>query len=266
MFIWYLLVAISSILENYTGVPFSHQWTLRVSRAPKIRISKDAPLVRCTPVFRQVEDTSSDTVPSNSTSTPTVQVVEEAPLVRRTATGRSTEILDKLQEGLNCQGQITRDENEPWSSFRVPFYVIISLEGISHMHAALRVFSKAMTIGVFVTGTAIFASAQLIYLAMAIAVLCLVLAAGVFGRVIAMWMASEMMKTKPVLHRVVKSRGLANEYVDRILAIDGLVVEVMGHVIVNGRCIHRYSWISAKSSWLGLLAGPYNIGKLTMAK
>lgn len=267
MWLWYLIVAASSILENYAGVPFSHQWTLRVSRAPKIRISEDAPLVRqpqCTPVFQQVEDTISDTVPSNSKSTPTVQVFEKVPLVRRTPSGRSTEILDALRAGFNCRGQIIRDGNEPWSASRTPFYVIISLEGISGGHAALRVLSKAITIGVFVTGTAIFASTQLIYLSIAVAVLCLVLGAGVFGRVIAMWMASEMMKTKPVLHRVVKCRGLAAEYIDRILAIDGLVVEVMGHVIVNGRCIQRYNQIIAKSSWLGLLAGPYDIGKLTM--
>ena len=78
-----------------------------------------------------------------------------------------------------------------------------------------------------------------------------------------MWMASEMMKTKPVLHRVVKSRGLAAEYIDHILAIDGLVVEVMGHVIVNGRCIQRYNQWLRMSNWLGLLAGPYDTGKLT---
>ena len=56
--------------------------------------------------------------------------------------------------------------------------------------------------------------------------------------------ASEMMKTKPVLHRVVKGRGLAAEYIDEILNIDGLIVQVMGmsssmdgasHVISNGR-------------------------------
>ncbi|KAL9005233.1 MAG: hypothetical protein Q9188_001993 [Gyalolechia gomerana] len=178
--------------------------------------------------------------------------------------GRSTEILDALEAGYNCKGQVIRDGNEPWSSSRVPFYVIISLEGISGSHAALRVFSKAFAVGVFVTGTAIFASTQLVEMSVAVAVLCLVLGAGVFGRVIAMWMASEMMKTKPVLHRVVKSRGLAAEYLDRILSIDGLVVEVMGHVIVNGMCIHRYNPWFRWSNWLGLLAGPYNIGKLTM--
>ena len=269
MWLWYLLLAASSILENIASVPFTQQWTLRVSRAPKVRISEDAPLVRqppCTPVFRQVEDTLSETAPGKSTSTPTVQIFEEVPLVRRTASGRSTEILDRLKDGLNCRGQVVRDGKEPWSSSRVPFYVIICLEGSSGLHAALRVLSKAITIAVFVLGTAMFASTQLIYLSIAIAVLCLVLGAGVFGRVIAMWMAYEMMKTKPVLHRVVKSRRLVAECIDRILAIDGLVVEVMGHVIVNGQCIHRYTPPFAWSFWFGLLAKPYDVGKLAMVK
>ncbi|KAL8832879.1 MAG: hypothetical protein Q9170_004699 [Blastenia crenularia] len=268
MWLWYLTVAGSSILENYAGVPFTHQWTLRVSRAPRVRISEDAPLLRqpqtTTPVFRQIEDDIAERSPSKLKNAPTVQIFEEVPLVRRTTSGRSTETLDALEAGLNCKGQIIRDGNEPWSSSRVPFYVVISLEGISGSHAALRVFSKAFAIGVFVTGTAIFASTQLIAMSVAVTVLCLVLGAGVFERVIAMWMASEMMKTKPVLHRVVKSRGLAAEYIDRILAIDGLVVEVMGHVIVSGRCIQRYNPWFRLSNWLGLLAGPYNIGKLTM--
>ena len=79
-----------------------------------------------------------------------------------------------------------------------------------------------------------------------------------------MWMASEMMKTKPVLHRVVKTRGLAAEYFDNILSIDGLVVEVMGHAIVDGQCIARYNQWLRLANWLGVLAGPYNIGKVAV--
>ena len=209
MWLWYLTLAASSILENLAGVPFTDQWILRVSRAPTVRISEDAPLVRQpkpTTVFRPAEDNLSDVPFDKSGITPTVQVFEEVPLVPRTTSGGPTEILDALKAGFNCKGQVARDSNEPWSSSRVPFYVIISLEGNSGPHAALRVFSKAFAIGVFVTGTAIFASAQLIALSMAVAVPCLVLGAGVFGRVIGLWMVSEMMKTKPILYRVVKSR------------------------------------------------------------
>ena len=266
MWLWYLTVAASSVLENLAGVPFTDQWTLRVSHAPRIRVSDDAPLVRQPnppTVFLPAEDTPSDLPSDRSKITPTVQVFEEVPLVRRTASGLPTEILDALKAGLECKGQVVGDSNEQWSSSHVPFYVIISVEGISGSHAALRVFSKALAVGVFVTGTAIFASTQLTAMTIAMPVLSLVLAAGVFGRVIALWMISEMMKTKPVLHRVVKSRGLAAEHIDRILNIDGLVVDIMGHVIVNGRCIQRHNQIFSLASWMGLLAGPFDIGKLT---
>ncbi|KAL9013160.1 MAG: hypothetical protein Q9173_002134 [Seirophora scorigena] len=270
MWIWYLTSAASSILENCTGVPFTEQWTLRLSRPPRVRISEDAPLVRqpkTTLVCGPTEDNHLlDRNSGKCGSAPAVEVFEEVPLVQRTASARLTVILDALKAGFNCKGQMIRDGNEPWSSSRMPFYVIISVEGISAWHAALRVFSKAITIGVHVFGTAIFASAQLVYLSIAVTVLYLVLGAGVFGRVIAMWMASEMMKTKPVLHRVVKSRGLAAEYIDRILDIDELVVKMMGHVIVNGRCIQMYNSWFQWSNWLGLLAGPYDIGKVTVIK
>ena len=77
-----------------------------------------------------------------------------------------------------------------------------------------------------------------------------------------MYMASEMMKTKPVLHKVVKSRGVAAEYIEAVLAVEGLVVEVMGHVIVDGRVVGRYSQWASWSAWAGVLAGPFDLGSL----
>ena len=267
MFFWYLMLASSSILENFASVPFTRQWTLRVSRAPKVRISDDAPLVKqplpmsLAPHKIQVPITEEEMTKS---MTSTVQAFENVPPVQRTASTRSMEVLDALEAGFNCKGQVVRENTEPWSSSRVPFYVIISLEGVSGSHAVLRVVSKAISVGVYAAGTAMFASAQLITISVALTILCLILGAGVFGRVVAMWMASEMMKTKPVLHRVVKSRGLAAEHIDHILNIDGIIVEVMGHVIVNGRCIARYNNWSRLSNWLGILAGPYDVGKLAI--
>lgn len=267
MFFWYLMLASASILENLASVPFTRQWTLRVSRAPRVRISDDAPLVRHTSRMSSVPSTVQDTIVEEGTKSAngtTIRAYEDVPLVQRTSSSRSTEVLDALESGFNCKGQVVRDDTEPWSSSRVPFYVIISLEGVSGSHAVLRVISKAISVGVYAAGTAMFASAQLITISVALTILCLILGAGVFGRVVAMWMASEMMKTKPVLHRVVKSRGLAAEHIDHILSIDGLIVEVMGHVIVNGRCIARYNNWTRLSNWLGILAGPYDIGKLAI--
>lgn len=55
------------------------------------------------------------------------------------------------------------------------------------------------------------------------------------------------MKTKPVLRRVVKSKGLGAEHLDHILNVDGLIFEVIGQVTVNCRCIARYhGWVPVK--------------------
>ncbi|KAL8656751.1 MAG: hypothetical protein Q9226_002565 [Calogaya cf. arnoldii] len=72
-------------------------------------------------------------------------------------------------------------------------------------------FGHQVTIGVYVMGKVIFASTQLLYVSLAVTVLCLVLSVGIFGRVIAMYIASEMIEMKPALHGVVKNRGLAAE-------------------------------------------------------
>ena len=157
------------------------------------------------------------------------------------------------------------DSNEPWSASRVPFYVIISMEGISSAHAVLRVLSKAFSVSCFAAGTLIFASAQFVTISVSLTVLCVVLSAGVFGRVVAMWMASEMIRTRPILHRVVTSRAEAGDYIDHIMAIEGLTVEVLGHVIVNGRCIQRYNKWTRLSTWLGILAEPYDVTKLAVS-
>ena len=156
------------------------------------------------------------------------------------------------------------DSNEPWSASRVPFYVIISLEGISRSHAVLRVASKAFSVVCFAAGTLIFSSAQFITVSVSLTVLCLILGAGVFGRVVAMWMASEMMRTRPILHRVVKSKAEAADYIDHIMAIDGLTIEVVGHIIVNGKCVQRYNKWLRLSTFFGILAEPYDITKLAV--
>ena len=54
----YLMVALSSLLENVAGSPFTTQYTIRVSRAPKVRISPDAPSVLA--VYPESEDSSLD--------------------------------------------------------------------------------------------------------------------------------------------------------------------------------------------------------------
>ena len=55
-----------------------------------------------------------------------------------------------------------------------------------------------------------------------------------------MAMASQMMRHKPVLHRVVKSRMEAGRYLEAIFRQPDIAAEVLGHIVLNGRCIKRF--------------------------
>ncbi|KAK6517417.1 hypothetical protein TWF281_004074 [Arthrobotrys megalospora] len=221
MFFWYGIMAISTILANVAGVPFSRQLTIRVSRCPKVEIDPEARDLR-----------SSDN------------------------------ILSELSDGINVKAHI-RIVPEPHSESRVPFFVIISEDSVGLSHEILRIISKFLSVAVFATGTAMFASATLTTISITLVTLCLVLTAGVFGRVVALWMASEMMKDEPILHKVVK-RGEAGEYLKELLLIDNITIEVMGHIIVNGRCIGRTNKWLKWSTITGVLAAPYNLEKLSL--
>lgn len=67
--------------------------------------------------------------------------------------------------------------------------------------------------GVFAAGTAAFTSASLVTISVALTTLCLILGAGVFGLVAAMWMISEMTKENPLIHRVVHSESEADNFI-----------------------------------------------------
>ena len=274
MAFWYLTVATSSVVDNLAGVPFTSQWVLRVSKIPKVKISEDAPVVTCLLDRTATQSTLKNSAhfseskplpPAPNMRSPTVRYSRVAEADRPRPVRQPTEVLAALDRGYDYKGQVSIEANEPWSAPLSPFYVIISLQGISHLHALTRVASKAFSVGVFALGTSMFAAAQFITIFVALTVLILVLSVGVFGRVIAMWMASEMVKSRPVLHRVVKTRQEAAECIDRILEIDGIAVEVKGHIIVQGRCIQKYSRWLAPSSWLGVLAQPFNVRKMAVS-
>lgn len=63
------------------------------------------------------------------------------------------EILNRLERGYNTHGRVVMDMNKPWSAANNAFYVIISVRGVSHPHAILRVLSKFLSIGVYTVGT-----------------------------------------------------------------------------------------------------------------
>jgi hypothetical protein len=213
MWSWYVCVAISSIIDSIAGVPFTKQWTVRVSRAPKIGISDDAPWVipdpehpaattpRRTsykypsvsedPVLETSEGfelqpnrlTSGFGGSFNGYSNPRYTSVSQQyrqPFIPRGS------IIEGLQKGYNTTGRIVLQSNKGWSAANDAFYVIIGVRGVSNAHAILRIFSKVLSIGVYTVGTAMFASSALTTILVAVVVASMVISSGVFGRVTAM--------------------------------------------------------------------------------
>lgn len=225
MYLWYLLVVVTSVFENIMATPFAKTWTMRISKAPgNINISDSASSI--------IDD-------------------------------RFPNVLDRLSAGVNTRNRLTIRDGEPSTSSSTCFYVVISVEGITNVRATLQVISKACTIAVFAFGTTLFASATLMSVMVTLFVLGLVLGSGVLGRVAAMWIASEMNKSsKPILHALVKNQQSAGEYVEEILQLNGLLIEIMGHVIIDQKIVLRRNEWLCLASYLGLLAPPIDIVKL----
>ncbi|KAM7214267.1 hypothetical protein V8F06_010384 [Rhypophila decipiens] len=307
MLFWYVMVAGSSLLENVALVPFTQQWTIRVSKAPShVEISADAPSVFSLTGDEDNQDSSPATFMSMNSAAPLNRQspllpktngaidsddIELGPLptirpfTRRETDKSARSVVEEYRNftphltrqrsnflhilgkhGFNTTGQAAYiDGNSPWSANRNSFLVILSVSGVSHGHAALRVVSKAVSVGCFAAGTATFASASLITISVALTALCLILGAGVFGRVASLWMVSEMMKENPVLHKVVHDEAEADKFISKMLATDGLIFETMGHVFINGRCVRRYNRWFNWATVFGILASPYRVDKMMMS-
>ncbi|KAI1382380.1 hypothetical protein F4677DRAFT_24702 [Hypoxylon crocopeplum] len=285
MLAWYLIVALSSLLENFALVPFTKQWTIRVSTAPSsISISEDAPTIFATRDYERSDTNCEDgimQIPDRDNASPgLLQSGTEIKFVGRVDTSQTKvaavedirnysttpnrgpgRFLSNLEKhGFNTIGQVSIDR--AWAASRQSILVIISQAGVTHSHAALRVVSKAISVGVFAAGTATFASASLITMSVALTTLCLVLGAGVFGRVASMWMVSEMMKERPVIHRVVRKEEEADDFMYEILNTEGLMFELLGHVFINRKCVKRYNRWFNWANIFGILVSPFNLKKL----
>jgi hypothetical protein len=140
--------------------------------------------------------------------------------------------------------------------------VMVSVVGSNSLASFWRLLSKSISIAVFITGTAMFASVTLVSLPMAVLALTLVLSAGVFGRAIAGWMVRRVAEEEPMIHVIVSTLEEAHQSVCCILKLkleDGsdVQVEIDGHIFVNGcRVATRSRWYV---SILGVLANPYNL-------
>ena len=156
-------------------------------------------------------------------------------------------VLDRLQTGINSRTRLSKTGNGTYDWSGSCFYVVVSVEGITGLKAAMNAVSKGCSISVFAFGTALFASSTLMSISTVLMVLAVTLSCGVMGRVVAMWIASVMTEnSEPMLHQIVKNRNQASLYIEEILMKKGLLIEIMGHVIMNGQVIQR------KSQWFSL--------------
>ncbi|KAL8800848.1 MAG: hypothetical protein Q9182_004868 [Xanthomendoza sp. 2 TL-2023] len=179
-------------------------------------------------------------------------------------------------------GTATVQGSRQYTRPRNAVLVVISVvnHGDQQIRSLLRLLSKCTSIATFVSGTALFASVQLLALPIAVMVLTLVLAAGVYGRAITSWIVQGVSKTEPLIHVIVNSTQEAQHVIARILSLDeygtediefpnesevrSLQVELHGHVFVKRRRIaHRTPWYLRT---LGVLAQPFDLRNVDISK
>lgn len=150
-------------------------------------------------------------------------------------------------------------------------FVMVSVTSHSHTwrKTFIRSLSKITSIAVFIVGTACFASAQLLSIAMATFVLTCVLGAGVFGRAITSWIVTGIETADPMIHFVADTTEEAYYVLARLFTIGptdasagplrAIQIEMHGHVFLDQRRITRRSpW---PSRVLGILARPYDLAR-----
>lgn len=228
MYFWYFLVSAVSIFDNLVAAPFTRSWTIRVSRKPT-----------------------------------GILLDNNVRKITNRRGGKYANALEVLKAGPNTNQHIRIATDKGSGYSRTCFYVVVSVQGISRLHAVAQVLSKAASVAVFAFGTALFASATLMSISIALMVLCILLPCGVAGRVIAMWIVAQISRqNKPILHKLVKSESEAGEYIHAICDLDGLQLEIHGHVIIDGYCIKSRSVFFSPATYIGLLAKPFDVIKL----
>lgn len=148
----------------------------------------------------------------------------------------------------------------------------------STFNSVTRLIAKMSSIAVFVTGTAFFASVQLLALPMSIMVMTFILCAGVFGRGFANWIVTRIDREEPLIHIIVKDAREAHEVISRILELDHpsphdgggvetgdssgrlVQVEIGGHIFVKHRRVAKRSSLWVKM--LGIMASPYDLRRV----
>lgn len=236
-------MTLAALLENLVNYPFKKSWKLLVSDIPfEVNIRGGDS------ILWQLE---------NPDGTAKEVLGQLASLRMGTATLRGSK-------------QYTRHRNT------VLVMVSVAIQRHGCTPSFMQIFCKFLSIAIFVTGTAFFASIQLLALPVAVMALTLILAAGGFGRVITGWIVLGISKTEPLIHMVVDTTQEAQHVIARVISLDSLdnygsqeeggnevrkiQVELDGHVFVSQRRVGRRSrwWLKT----LGVLANPFDLRKV----
>jgi hypothetical protein len=237
----YVLVTITAVAENYVQLPFSEEWKLFVSDIPY-----------------DIDVEGGDSIHDALT---TDEDVETA--LKQLSTLKAATLLMRRQQ------QYTRPRNAV-----LIMVSVVNNANYQRINSFWRLLSKACSIAIFVTGTAFFASVQLLALPMAVMVLVLVLSAGVFGRAIASWIVNGVEKSEPMLHVIANTRAEACKIIASVLTLDKNVkmegggrmvqVEIGGNVFVGSRRV------ATRSSWyvkfLGIMTHPFDLRKVSVVR
>ncbi|KAH7021005.1 uncharacterized protein B0I36DRAFT_387802 [Microdochium trichocladiopsis] len=267
MHMWYFMVTLTAIAENWAQLPFSDQFKLFLSDVPYI-IS----VTGGEDITQSLEKAGSG---DNTTISPNVE------------TGKAIErAVGQLQT--ITPGVVHIISGTETTSPRNAILIIVSVIGSegdegSRLNAQSfwRLLTKSASIAVFVTGTAFFASAQLLALPMAVMALTLLLAAAVFGRAIASYITTSVGTSEPMIHVIVNSRSEAYQVIARIMllthdsprreqnveaaagaaAVRDIQIELNGHIFVNCKRVAQRSrwWLNV----LGIMAKPYDLAGVT---
>ena len=231
------------MVENWSNLPFEKQWQLFISDVPY-----------------RVEIEGGDDIMSQLQS-------------HEDSISRSLHRLSRLRAGR----VIMKGSRVHTNAVNTVMVMISMVAKDNHLDSVIRLCTKMSSIGVFVTGTAFFASAQLLALPMAVMVITFILAAGVFGRGFANWIVTRIDREEPMIHVIVKDPREAHDVIAGILGLDDqsplqtsdqqdgdgdksgrqVQVEIEGHVFIKKRRVGHRSPLHVKVK--GILAKPFDV-------
>jgi hypothetical protein len=229
-------VTISTILDNWAQLPFRHHWKLYISSIPY-----------------DIEVTGGEPITSDFDNGSTHAADD--------ALGIAIKQLKTIKPG---SVQITSGSSKLTTKHRNAILVLVSVARNHHektfWRTLFQVFTKALSVTVFVFGTCVLSAVSLLAMPMAQLVLMMILAAGVGSRVIAGGIVTAVAKNEPMLHVITENEEDAFKVMAEIFELQQQTefqLELDGHIFCAGRRVAK------RSGWfrrvLGVMASPFDM-------